>query len=640
MCGIAGIADFSGRPVDAATVHAMARSLAHRGPDGEGVFVDPRGRAGLGHRRLAVRDTSAAGAQPMTDAEGRVAVSFNGEIYNDAALRRVLEREHGATFRTRCDAEVIPAGFLAWGEALFERLEGMFAIALWDVQEGRLWLARDGVGVKPLFVASEGARHRFASEVKGVLADPEQAFRISPAGLHAYLAQGYVSPEATLLDTVAQVPPGTVRRIDAAGVRDRCFWRPERRPEIRRLPEALEAFGALWPRVLDDHLVSDVPLGVLQSGGIDSSLVTFSLRERSDLPVFTARFDEPSHDETALAASAASAAGARHHVVSVASGDVVGDFRAVVRHFDGQLADSSGLAFYALSRAVRRHTVVALSGDGADEFFGGYPTYRATRVAAVLGGFLPRAPLRAAGRAIARRAARSEARLPVAEVLSRLLFGLAERALCHAHWRRILPAHRMASLYGPALAGFVRGPDPLGGYADALRAASGSVVDRALLADQRFYLPADMLLKVDAMSMAHALEIRVPFLDRRMMDLAGRLDADLLAPVGGPSKRVLREALRRMGAPERLTGAPKRGFNVPLAKLLRGPLAAEGDRLLDLEAGRLEPWLRADGVREIWRDVRVKRAGEPYAAWALLVLAEWLSQRASGASVAASGGHG
>lgn len=640
MCGIAGIADFGGRPVDAATVRAMARSLAHRGPDGEGVYMDPQGRAGLGHRRLAVRDPSSAGAQPMTDAGGGIAISFNGEIYNDAALRGILEREHGVTFRSRCDAEVIPAGFLAFGEAIFDRLEGMFAVALWDAREGRLWLARDGVGVKPLFVARDGARYRFASEVKGLLADPGQAFRLSPRGLHAYLAQGYVSPEATLLEGVMQLPPGTVRRIDASGVRDRRFWRPERRPDIRRLPDALDAFGTLWPQVLSDQLASDVPLGVLQSGGIDSSLVTFSLRDRPGLPVFTARFDEPSHDETRLAAETAAAAGVQQHVVPVASGDVAADFRDVVHHFDGQVADSSGLAFYALARAVRRRTVVALSGDGADEFFGGYPTYRATQVAAFAGRFLPGAPLRAAGRLLARVGAGSEARLPASEVLSRFLFGLAEGPRCHAHWRRILPAHRMAGLYGPGLAELAGAEDPLAGYHEALREASGSAVDRALLADQRFYLPADMLHKVDAMSMAHALEIRVPFLDRRVMDLAGRLDADLLAPLRGPSKRVLREALRRAGAPEGVAGAPKRGFNVPLTRLLRGPLAAAGDRLLDREAGRLEPWLRADGVRSLWRDVRAARAREPYAVWALLSLAQWLALRESPASVAAPGGCG
>lgn len=641
MCGVAGVADFAGRPVSREAILAMMRSLAHRGPDGEGFWLDPAGCVSLGHRRLAVRDLSEAGRQPMSDPSGRITISYNGEIYNDRELRAILEREHGARFRSRCDAEVIPLGFLAFGEAIFDRLEGMFAIALWDAREQTLWLARDAAGVKPLFVARDGARVRFASEVKGLLADPEQGFRLSPEALHAYLAQGYVAPDATMLDGVAQLPPGTVRRIDAGGARDRCFWRPQRRPDIRSLDDALDAFGEAWRCVVGDLLVSDVPLGVLQSGGVDSSLVSYALRDRPELPVFTARFEERSHDESVLAGEVASGAGARLHHVSVAGGDVVGDFRAVVHHFDGQLADSSGLALFALARAVRRHTVVALSGDGADEFFGGYPTYRMTRLATAVAGKFPPAALQTMSRALGRLGRRNEARLPPLELVSRLLLGVCDPGIaCHAAWRRLVMPHRLGELYGSALRPLAGAVDPLAGYVRALREAEGGVVDRALLADQRFYLPADMLQKVDAMSMAHALEIRVPFLDRRVMDLAGRMDASLLVPLLGPTKKILRAALRRAGAPERVVSGPKRGLNVPLLRLLRGPLRMEGDRLLDRDAERLEPFLRADGVRRMWHEVRDSHAAEPYGTWALLSLASWLEQRAACAPVAGCEPHG
>lgn len=641
MCGIAGIVDFSGRPVAAETLARMSLAIAHRGPDGEGTWTDARGSAGLVHRRLAVRDLSDAGRQPMSDPAGRVVALFNGEIYNDAALRAELERDHGSRFRSRCDTEVIPAGFLAFGEGLFDRLEGMFAIALFDTRNDRLWLARDGVGIKPLFVARSGSRVRFASELGALLADPEQRRSLVPASVHAYLAQGYVGPEATLLRDVEQLPPGTVRVMDASGSRDRRFWRPERRPEIHRLDDAVAAFGEVFPRVVSDLLVSDVPVGVLQSGGIDSSLVTATLRHRPELPVFTARFGEASHDEGALAAEMARATGARLHEVPVEGGDVVADFRATVRAFGGQVADSSGLALYSLARAVRRHTVVALSGDGADEFFGGYPTYRMTRLAAPLAGRLPGAPLQAAARAVAALGARREGRLPWPELASRLLAGLAAPGVaCHAHWRRLLPAHRLAALYGPAMTELAGAVDPLAGYVRALEEAEGSVLDRALLADQRFYLPADMLAKVDALSMAHALEIRVPFLDRRVMDLAGRIDARLLAPLAGPTKKVLRAALERAGAPARVVSGPKRGFNVPVLRLLRGPLRGEGDRLLDRDAERLEPFLAPAGVRALWRDVRDGRAAEPYGTWALLSLATWLECVEAPPSLAGAEAHG
>lgn len=641
MCGIAGIVDFSGRPVARGIVARMTQALSHRGPDDEGVWLDPGGTVGLGHRRLAIRDLSPAGHQPMHDASGRVSISYNGEIYNDAALRRELEREHGARFRSRCDAEVIPAGFLAWGEGLFDRLEGMFAIALWDAQERTLWLARDGVGVKPLFVSHVGARTRFASEVKGLLADPEQPFRLAPEALHAYLAQGYVGPTKTLLEDVAQVPPGTVRRVDVGGVRDRRFWSPQRRPDIRRLGDACEAFASAWREVLHDQRVSDVPVGVLQSGGIDSALVVFGLRGHADLPVFTARFQEKSHDEGVLAAATARAVGARHHTVLVETGDVVSDFRAMVHAFDGQVADSSGLAFFALARSVRQQTAVALSGDGADEFFGGYPTYAATRLAARLGAFVPRRLANGAAIWAQGLAAGRSARLPAAELAARLAFGLGEAGIdCHAVWRRLLAPHQLQDLYGPALVPLRETRDPLAGYIAALHEAEGGLVDRALLADQRFYLPADMLQKVDAMSMAHALEVRVPFLDRRIMDLAGRMDARLLVPWRGPTKRVLREVLRRAGGPAAVVRGRKRGFNVPLVLLLRGALAAEGDRLLDVEAERLAPFLAPDGVRRLWRGQRDGTLHEPHGVFALLSLATWLAQCERPHVLASSGAHG
>jgi len=417
----------------------MTRALAHRGPDDEG-FHEAPGIA-LGHRRLAVRDPGPAGHQPFADPAGEVVVVFNGELYNDGELRSELSRRHGIRFRTRCDTELLPLGFRVLGPDLFARLEGIFAVALWDARARALYLARDGAGVKPLFTSGGGPRWRFASELKALLEDPEQPEQMDGAALHAWLAQGYVAPDRTLLTGVGQLAPGTVRRISGDGVRDVRFWQPVRKPDIRRLDDAVDAVAATLPPVVEQQLVSDVPVGVLQSGGIDSTLLTFTLRGRERLPVFTARFEEPSHDESARATRAARAAGVEHHLVPVAGDDVGADFEAMVRHFDGQVADSSGLAFYALARAVRRHTVVVLSGDGADELFAGYPTYRATRLAARLAGRVPSALLEAARRLGDRLARGSETRLPAAAVLARFAAGLAEPGIgCHAAWRRLWPA--------------------------------------------------------------------------------------------------------------------------------------------------------------------------------------------------------
>ena len=622
MCGIAGLFDASGRPVDAELVRRMTRVLSHRGPDDEGVWVD--GCVGLGHRRLSIRDLSSAGHQPMSDPNGRVTISYNGEIYNDQALRRELERDHGVQFRSTCDAEVIPLGYLAWGEEVFDRLEGMFAVALWDASEECMFLARDGVGIKPLFVTRQGPRWRFGSELKALLADPEQPRRIDPESLHAYLAQGYVGPDRSLLQGVQQLPPGTVRRIDRAGWRDRRFWLPSRRPEIFDLDDAVEEFLRVWDEVLSAITVSDVPVGNLQSSGVDSSLVTMGLAAQPDIPLFTASVAERSHDEADVVKEVAHRAGRRHHIISVADEDVPATFCAVVEHFDGQLADSSGLAVYTLCREVRRHLKVVLSGDGADEYFGGYQTYGATRIAGLVRQVVPRSLLQTAGEGAWRMAAGRKERLPAAELVGRFLLAAASPTPdIHPEWRRIVPRHAIADLYGPDLAPF-RDADPFAAYTAAFRAADGDLLDRCLVADQRHYLPADMLMKVDAMSMAHGLEVRVPFLERKVVDLAARIDGKLLVPFIGRQKKTLREALRRLGGPDSVVRGRKRGFNVPVVQLLSGPLAALADRLLDAEVDRLGSFLNPAGVRKAWREQREARGNHGYSLWAILALATWV----------------
>jgi len=629
MCGITGIFQRDGRPVDPALLKAMTRSLAHRGPDGEGIWC--QGEVGLGHRRLAIRDPSEAGRQPMSDPDGTVWVSFNGEIYNDASLRNELECRHDFCFHSDCDAELLPAAWLAWGEGMFERLQGMFALALWDRRQQRLLLARDGAGIKPLFFSVNREVVRFASEPKALLVDPRQDRSLDPQALLAYLAQGYVSPQRTLMGSVEQLPPGSAWVFEAKGQRQFSFWQARRTPVIRDPEEALEAFLPLWQEVVEDHTVSDVPVGVQQSGGIDSSLVTLSLRGHPGIPAFTARFDERSHDEFDLAAGVCRAAGLRHVPVPVQVGEDDADtdtFRRVVYHFDGQLADSSAFAVYRLCREIRHHVKVVLSGDGADEYFGGYPTYRASRLASRLQPLVPRAVAGAVASALFRIAAASESRLPSSEVMARFCLGLAApTGASHAFWRSLMSRDTIRSLCGPALVEIEQQLEPLQGYIGALGdAADGPLLDRCLLADQRFYLPSDMLMKVDAMSMAHGLEVRVPFLDRRVMDFAGQLHTDLLLPRHGPAKAILRRAARQLGAPAPVWQGRKWGFNVPVSGLLRGSLSGLAEALLVHEAGRLEPWLEPSAVRSLWQAHRERRANHGYALWALLSFAVWLQQ--------------
>ena len=313
----------------------------------------------------------------MSDPEGRVWVTYNGEIYNDRPLRAELERDFGFRFRTHCDTEIIPAGYLAWGDTLFDRLEGMFAIAIWDAKERRLVLARDAIGIKPLFYSVDRSTVRFGSEIKSLLADPDQSCDLDPEVVHRFLALGHVGPTECMVRGIRQVPPGTIVSFCAGDVRADTFWRPGRKPVLRNLDEAVDAFMPIWDRVIGDQLVSDVEVGVLQSGGIDSSLVSQSVARHGQFPLFTASFDNPSYDETGVAAQVAQWTGLPHKPISINADTAPGATLAtVIHHFDGQVADESAAPLLLLTRSLKKHSTVALSGDGGDEFFGGYLTYR------------------------------------------------------------------------------------------------------------------------------------------------------------------------------------------------------------------------------------------------------------------------
>nr|NUR37419.1 asparagine synthase (glutamine-hydrolyzing) [Sphingomonas sp.] len=320
MCGIAGIFHRDGRPADGRAVAAMSAALLHRGPDSESTWLD--GPVGLAHRRLAIRDLSEAGRQPMLDASERIAVTYNGEIYNDRELRSELERSFGFRFRSTCDTEILPYAYLAWGEAMFERLEGFFAIGLWDRQERRLILARDGIGIKPLYYSESSSRVLFASEIKGITASGDVAARIDPVSLHTYLAAGHPGTRQSLFQDIKQLPPGTMIGFTERERTERRFWRPVRAPVIRDLDEAVVRLQSTIETVVKSQMVSDVPLAVLQSGGIDSSLITLTLgRLGLKPPLFTAGFTEKSHDETTVARQIAATAGLSLNVIDGEAGE-------------------------------------------------------------------------------------------------------------------------------------------------------------------------------------------------------------------------------------------------------------------------------------------------------------------------------
>jgi len=618
MCGVAGIYYSDRRLAREGTVRAMVAALHHRGPDDSGILIAPG--IALGHARLSIRDLSPDGRQPFADPSGRVIVSYNGEIYNDQEIRAALTRDFGFRFRTSCDTEIIPLGYLAWGDLIFDRLEGMFAVALWDRDQRRLVLARDGVGIKPLYCAEQAGVVRFASEIKGILADPEQPERPSAQGLHAFFAMGYVGPHDTTFEGISQIAPGSVVTYCEGKRTERQFWRPTRTGEITNAADAVAELERLWPKVVGDQLVSDVPVGVLLSGGIDSTLVALGAqRSKRKLPFFTASFASQSFDETPLARKVADRIGAELHSVPIEVRPDLGELLTqVVRHYDGQSCDEASLALLLLSQKVRQHVTVALTGDGGDEFFAGYPTYGASRLAARIGALLPAGIWNQLGHLFYRLGSSGQKRLPLSAIAYRFAFGLAGGPnQAHACWRRYVPQFMLPKLYGSALRPLL-GEDPYRGYKAELDSAEGDLIDRCLLADQRWHLPGGLLLKSDAMSMAQSLELRVPLLDRRIMDFAGQCHADLLLAPGGEKKALLRRLARQMEAPREVTEGAKKGFNAPLAALLRRELRPTAERIFEREADALDPFIVPDEARRLWREHAEGRRDHSYAIWPIL----------------------
>jgi len=621
MCGISGRVNFDRTPVDRAMLVRMTRRLVHRGPDGTGIHID--GHVGFGHNRLAIRDLSARGNQPMCDPERAWCVTYNGEIYNDLVLRDQITRVRPTRFRSTCDAEIVGPAYVAWGTEAFKRFEGMFAIALWDAEKQRLILARDPVGIKPLYYSWDGRSITFASEIKALLAAVSTQ-RINMSHLHSFMAQGYVGPTDTLLDSVKAVPPGSYLVAEADKLYIESYWTPKRTNEITDATEAAIQFRNTWDTVIGDMLVSDVPVGVLLSGGIDSSLVASALKG-TNIPTFSATFPQEDFDETVQAAEVARHFQLQNLIIgSESASDAERRFLDVVHHFDGNCADSSGLAFHAVCEAAREHVPVVLTGDGADEFFGGYQTYRASRVARCLAGIVPKRLGAGIGEYLLSAAGTGRKRIPFSQKLGRFMAGVSMgEGIEHPQWRRYLYPETGRRIFGREMREVAESIDPLVGYARAVRGATGTLVDRCMLADQTFYLPADLLVKSDAMSMANGVEVRVPFLDRRIMELAGKLDSKLLTPVTGPDKKILRRALLDVGISRSIAYGKKKGFNVPIAELLRTDMRAVGDRFLARGADSLAPYFLPEQISAIWKEHVERQVDHAYVLWTLLTLAVW-----------------
>jgi asparagine synthase (glutamine-hydrolysing) len=580
MCGIAGIASDDRGGLDLEALAAMSAALRHRGPDDAGeARLDG---CLLAARRLAIIDLE-AGHQPIAGCGDRVTVVQNGEILNHAALHDELVAR-GHAFRTRCDTEVLAHGYEEWGDELLGRLRGMFALAIWDAGARRLLLARDRFGIKPLFYAAHGGRIAFASELTALAHAPGFSRELDPDAVEAYLAFNSIPAPLTAYRAARKLPPG--HRLDwrAGRLRLERYARPapagahaERREPADVL--AAEARDRLRDSVRA-HLVADVPVGVLLSGGIDSSALTALAAEASPGPVatFSIGFEERSFDELELARLVARRYGTDHHEL-VLRPDAAELLPAIAAAYDEPSGDSSALPTYLVCRLAADHVKVVLSGEGGDELFGGYQTYVADRLAPVAG------PVAGAARPLVERLPSATGRVPLDYKLKRFAraAGLPPLERHHGFKEIFAPALRRELMRLPA------GADPV----HLLRARYAETVAAAPLArlqdvDLGLYLADDLLVKTDRMSMAHSIEARVPFLDPVVAELALALPSRHKV-LGTSTKRLLRRAVAPL-IPREVARGPKRGFSIPAAAWLRGPLLPFAREVLSPDR------IRGDGV--------------------------------------------
>lgn len=622
MCGIAGFLQDSELHQDSAAIIAqMATSLIHRGPDDSGSWLDAQAGIALGHRRLAIIDPSAAGHQPMTSASGRFVIVYNGEIYNYGELRSELTESLNREWRGHSDTEVLLAAIDRWGtRGALDRLNGMFALAVWDRETRTLVLARDRMGEKPLYHGRHAGTFMFGSELKALRAHPSFAGSLDRSSLAAMLRYDYVPAPDSIWQGISKLEPGHFVEIADGGRRigDATPYWSLRESAIagseRRLADGPELVGAV-ERLLKDavakRMVADVPLGAFLSGGIDSSLVVALMQAQSSRPVrtFTIGFEDRKFNEAPHAKRIAEHLQTDHTELYVTARDALDVIPRIPRIWDEPFGGSSQIPTYLVSEMARHNVTVALSGDGADELFGGYGRFNSTvRIWKWLNRIPPAVRPRLAQLVGSRSYAASLGqRQSIARILSSQTFEQLYQ------WKISRAQHPEALVQGAS----ERAPSE-----SLALPILASPSDKMFFRDMRRYLPDNILTKVDRASMAVSLEVRAPFLDNHMVEFAWRVPLQAKLSAGG-GKLILRSLLRRY-VPTELIDRPKMGFAVPIASWLRGPLRAWAEDLLSEERLARQAVLDPLTTRRLWREFLSGKAGGHRVVWNLLMFQEWL----------------
>ena len=621
MCGIAGftrVGNGASRSVGRPVAHRINEAISHRGPDQQGIFEGSL--ATLCAVRLKIIDLG-GGDQPIVSDDGGTAIAFNGEIYNHLELRRELEGL-GHRFRSHCDTETVLRAFQQWDTACFRRMRGMFAVALWVERERRLVLVRDRMGIKPLYYHRRGDDVYFGSELKAILEHEDVPRQLDLSALEDYLSVNYVPGQQTLIEGIRKVPPGHLLEWHQGRMWLERWWKAPA-PGGRRisLEDAKSELDGLLRDSVREHLVADVPLGVWSSGGIDSSTVLHyaATESRDRLKTFSVSFHGRSFDESRYFREVAQVYGTDHHEFDL-NPDV--ELQSAIEDFayysDEPSADAGALPVWYLSRMSRRHVTVALSGEGADELFGGYLTYVADRLARPF-RMVPKGVRRAARGALERYIPVSDEKISLEYKLKRWIEGsLLDPDEAHFFWNGTFSREQRQQIWPGSNGGGLRR------LVRELGIPRCGVLDRYLAVDQNYYLADDILYKTDRMSMAHSLEVRPPFLDHRIVEFAAGLPERL--KIRGMKQKFLLKELMRGKLPESVLSRKKTGFDIPTHDWFRGVLRGMLMETLTPKAIAATGIFDVGGIQGLIRDHMERRVNIGYHLWGLLTLFLWMKR--------------
>lgn len=621
MCGIAG---FIGSG-DTKTLERMIFAIRHRGPDSSGVWMGEG--AGLAHARLAIIDLSPAGQQPMWNDDNTVVIAFNGEIYNFPELREECVKD-GYNFRGHSDTEVILALYKKYGDACIERLNGMFAIALYDTKAKALLLARDRTGKKPLYYGVWGSTLVFGSEPKALFVHAATKKEINPDAVDAYLALDYVPTPLSVYKDIYKLPPATVLTHKEGVITTQVFWQSPSDAEGMSEVEAVIELDKRLSKATASRLLSDVPLGVFLSGGIDSSTVAYYAAKATKEPIhtFSIGFDEASFDESDYAKQVAALIKSDHHHKTLTGADSLRVIPKVFEQLDEPMADASIIPTYLLSEFTREHVTVALGGDGGDELFAGYQTFQAEK-AYNLVSLLPLGIGKKLLRLAARVVPTSSGYMSNEFKLRKFLEGMDEPDMAKRHlkWTGTFDEEERKRIMLPNVRAEQKSLDP---YVNAIREFNSSpakdVRNKLLWMYQRSFMMDQVMVKVDRASMYNALETRAPFLDTSVVELANSLPYEYKLS-GWSVKHLLKETVRGK-LPDNIIDRRKKGFGVPIGAWLRGPLKEWGEELLSEENIKKSGVFAHEYIRELWTEHQSGKRDHRKRLWNILVFLEWRSR--------------